>query len=264
MRSMTTRAYSTPNNAEIYDSFRDRFDRFYQSEQHAFRNAVADGASVLDIGCNRAGLLTALNEVHQNIRYTGIDPDPDSLRIARTVHPDAEFVEEHFSPELFGGRRFDVLFCLSLFTHFVDWKEKLTQFSSVATTLVCDVALHHGATITDPDVSYTYYLDSGMRVPYVILNLRQFTNFCFTEKVGAQDVEVIGVSPQSTTGMAGVAPSDMLRGVAIIKKDDTGKLLFGGQKPEDNPAFLEGLDLDRYRRPHARIVWDDETFSLYD
>lgn len=258
-------AYLFDQNAEIYQEFRDCYARFYPSEQHAVDTAVADGATVLDVGCNTGGLFVALDERHTGLRHTGIDPDPRSLAIAAAAHPGAELIEGYFPDDRLEGRTFDAVFCLSLYTHFTEWKSMLAAMSRLSTgTLVVDVALTlEGPTITDPDVSYTYYLASGVRVPYVIINARQFINFCFTEQVDAESVEIVGVTPPATTGMPGVGREGMLRGVAIIRRDTTGLPFFAGQQAELNPSFVGGVNVARYRSPAATLTLDGVQTSMY-
>lgn len=257
--------YLSPHNAQIYESFRDKFDRFYDSEQHAIKNAVRKSDRVLDIGCNRAGLLVALKEIHGFVNYVGIDPDPACIKIARKEHLETEFIEGYFPEHVPKNKRYDSIFCLSLFTHFTDWKDKLSNMASICDRkIIVDVAMTMtGASVCDPDVSYSYYLGSGERAPYVVLNALQFTNFCFTEKVNASRVEVVATRPKSDNSMAGVAIGEMIRGVAIIDIDASGKEIFGGQQRLHNPEFVSSINKKDYREPEAIITIDGQTKQIY-
>lgn len=118
-------------------------------------------------------------------------------------------------------------------------------------------------TVCDPDVSYQYYFTSGKRVPRTVINVLEFMNFSFTERVGAAEVEFMGTRPKTDGAMTSVPLDRQIRGVAVITKDQSGKPLLGGLTRENDPELMDQIDLSKYRFPKANMVIDGVRQQIY-
>ncbi len=252
-------------NAKLYIDSRDTFDAFHPSERWAIETAAFEGATIMEVGCNHGGLLNALKEKHGNIRYTGIDGSPAAIDVARRLHPNDEFIADFFPTQNIGDRVFDAIFLFSTFYHVEDWKTFLMELSNRAHMYIAiDLSLTwEFPTVTDKDVSYQYYLGDGGRAPRTVINVLEFVNFCFTEKVGAGKVEFIGTRPKTDGAMTAVPLDKQFRGVAIIEKDTTGLPFLGGITIDNDPDIVEQLDLSKYRFPNASMTIDGVKTQIY-
>ena len=261
----TLQSFQTGGNSAFYEESRDRFDSFFPSEQWAIETAAHDGAAVLEIGCNRGGLRAALDEKHRGIRYTGMDGDAAVIDAARKLHPQGEFLADFFPSPKLDGRTFDSVFLFGVFYHVDAWRPFLTELAARARRYIAiDLSMTWDfPTVADMDVSYQYYFDSGTRVPRTVINVLEFVNFCFTEKVGAAKVEFRGTRPKADGTMTAVPLEKQLRGVAIVTKDASGLPILGGLTLQNDPEILRGLDLTRYRIPEASMTIDGVRTQIY-
>lgn len=262
---MTETAYTHQHNVQLHSN-RLSVEHYFPSEIEGVKRGAGTGYSVLDIGCCNGGLYNVLKHYHQNVDYTGIDIDPVALDVARGLFSDAEFIEASFPTAQLDGRQFDAVFSYAFFSHLVEWKQAMIDIARLARkTMVLDVCLsRYFPTVADPDVSYSFYIGSGTRVPIVVQNMVQFVNFCFTEFVGAGNVTIFATAPKVDASMHGV-PMDAgyMRGVAIIEKDESGKPIFGGCQKKNRPEFFNSLDQETYRLPKATLVLDGKEIPIY-
>jgi len=54
---------------------------------------IDNKATILDVGCGRAALLTKLNKTGKQVRYTGLDILDDQLAINRDLHQGQQFIK---------------------------------------------------------------------------------------------------------------------------------------------------------------------------
>ncbi len=74
-----------------------------------------DGSSVLDVGCGFGDLYGYLANRDIKVDYTGIDINPEFIKIARETYPDARFLVADFEEDDIGGE-FDWAFAAGIFT----------------------------------------------------------------------------------------------------------------------------------------------------
>ena len=80
------------------------------------REVDLEGRSLLDVGSGLGDLWAFLKERGIRASYTGVDILEDMVAEASRRHPAAEFVlGDIFRADLFGDRRFDVVFCSGAF-----------------------------------------------------------------------------------------------------------------------------------------------------
>lgn len=97
----------------------------------SFKAAVAElaevnpGEAVLDLGCGTGTLLRALVARQSDARYTGIDPDPQVLAIARrrlqrNARPPVELTQGYAQDLPFPDAAFDLVISTLIFHHLPD------------------------------------------------------------------------------------------------------------------------------------------------
>lgn len=229
---MTDNAFLKSQNENQYTAHAGLLSEYTATEQFGIVEGIKPGDSILDIGCNNARLFNAAKEIHEGITYTGIDVDGRAIEMSRERFPESEFIVDAFPSKQLEGRHFDTVISYAVFIMFQDWRGSLKKIAEMADKrIVLDLAMTMDCpTVDDPELSYVYYLDSGQRVPYVVLNVIQLINFCFTEHVNAGEVRIMATNPETSSAQHGVPQEKFLRGIAIIEKDTTGKTLFGADR----------------------------------
>jgi SAM-dependent methyltransferase len=258
-------AHLHQTNAQQYITHKGLLSEYLPTEQYGIVNGYEKGDSVLDIGCNDGRLLKTLRNMHGEFPYIGIDYDPVAVEAGRQAFPKDEWICDKYPSSQLDGRVVDAVYCYQVFPFFNEWKEVMRRMAANARKrIVLDVALSwEYPTLDDPDTSFTYYLGSGQRTPYVVHNVVQFVNYCFTEHVGASTVRIQATRPKTSSTMHGVPQSKLLRGVAVITKDTTGKAIWGAQRKEMQPDFMAKIASSNYRLPEASIEIDGELTSIY-
>ncbi len=262
---MKTSAYTESKNDHQYTELEGHISEYLPTLQFGITEGLQPGDHVLDIGCNNARLYNTAKGVHGDIKYTGVDVDGRAIEQARSKYPEAEFICDAYPTPQLDGRQFDAVVSVAVFTMFTNWRESLAMIAQQAKQrIVLDLALTMDfPTVDDPDLSYNYYLDSGERVPFVIQNVMHFVNYCFTEHVNAGNVEIKVSRPTTTSSFFGVPYESLLRGVAVITKDTTGKPIFGSQTKIGNPEFMANINRDDFRLGKASIDIDGEYTQIY-
>lgn len=92
--------------------------RHIDEQLRAMGSSLADVERVLDFGCGCGRTLRWLMKAYPETRFFGVDVDADAIAwCARNFH-NGEFATNRPEPPLpFGSGAFDVVYCLSVFTH---------------------------------------------------------------------------------------------------------------------------------------------------
>jgi len=126
---------------------------------------LADGQSVLDVGCGFGGTLAAVNERRQDMRLVGLNIDRRQLDICRTITPHAtnslSFVLADACAIPFRPVSFDRLVCLEAMFHFPSRRAFLAQAANT---------LRSGGRLALSDIVLT---NPGDRAPIDIAVLEQ-------------------------------------------------------------------------------------------
>lgn len=204
MKHDSSAAYRTSQlNSRIYSQYRVRFSEFWESERHFFETRSDwKGLSMLDVGGASGGLGSALFSYFSvDFPYTCIDIDAAAISSGKDLVPQSEFILGSFPNDLQSDRKFDYVVLFAWFAQVTDWKTMLLSLCSRARRFV-NIAVNvrlEGTTVVDPDVSYVYYLDSGIRVPEITHNLFELLNFCSHNEIGADRISFYGYTSRNTT-----------------------------------------------------------------
>ena len=165
--------------ADFYETRRTTTADIYPSEWLFLKDLLAEGVSVLDIGCAVGGLASVLSEHLTRFEYTGVDISRSMVERARQKHPRHQFhVIKEADLSVLGGRNFDLVVCLGVLHLSRKWRELVSAAWECADVLLLDLRETGGATIEDETVSY-YRMDTlshdarnqvASRLPYNIIN----------------------------------------------------------------------------------------------
>lgn len=87
--------------------------------------------NVLDVGTGKGGFIPVLMQVFPNAKITGVDPDCQSLEIARQEFPQYSFIEMQAEKLLFNDNSFDVVSISMALHHLPKVKRGLKEMKRV-------------------------------------------------------------------------------------------------------------------------------------
>ena len=169
--------WSTPGWVEFYETRRATTQEIYPSEWLFLKDLLAEGISVLDIGCAVGGLASVLTEHLARFDYTGVDLSEDMIARAKQKHPGHRFhVVGEADLSVLGNARFDLVVCLGVLHVNRRWRELIAAaWARTEHCFLLDLRETSGATVEDETVSYfsvDTLLQTGVpaRLPYNIIN----------------------------------------------------------------------------------------------
>ena len=124
------------------------------------KNIFFHGASVLDVGCGLGNLYDYLKKQDYNFKYTGVDILPEMIFRAKEKNPQAEFFSANiFEDDLFGDRKFDVIYASGIFNIELENNEDflrnaLQKFVSLSNKFVVFNLLHARSATKEPGYYY--------------------------------------------------------------------------------------------------------------
>lgn len=256
----------TEFNAEILGPNKIKRKDLFRSTGYFLTNEyISDGSTFLDIGGGGGSLSDFISREVAAIRPSIIDPDKKSINLGQKTFPSFEFIHGYFPEGIENGRIFDVVSMQALFPQMPNWKEMLLSIRKCAKKFI-NVSLTFklsGTTVIDKDVSYFYYLDSGVRVHQVIHNIYEFMNFLCISEMGLKKIEFYGYhTPYSGHNFRCVPNSEQIKGNIMLhcfEKEDENPKRFGG-------AIDYGKNMEGYTFfiPEMKIIIDDKELSLRD
>ena len=161
----------------FYDNRRNKTSDVYPSEWFFLKDLLAEGMSVLDVGCALGGLASVLSEHVRDFSYTGIDISDEMIRGARARHPSHRF---HVIPEadfsVLEGNEYDVVVILGVLHLSRKWREMVSgAWARTGKSLLIDLRETSQTTIEQEEVSY-YQVGqllgnrSKATLPYNVIN----------------------------------------------------------------------------------------------
>ena len=253
-------------------------------------NYIKPGCSILDIGGASGSLLNSISK-EVPIDGTVLDTDADLLRYGSEKYPHIKFIEGWF-PNNVPDEKYDIVTMQALFPHLADWKRSILTMSKLSKKYINFSALTrvNGTTVTDRDVSYFYYLDTGIRTPQVICNIFEIVNFLCVQEVRAKTIQFCGNATMRFPKM----PPDMLEDIkqnsgefrdyvlsfknrGHVFRCDLGFRIFHGNfmvelfSEEENPKRVGGLGPDHkedipgyeFFRPEIRVDLNGKQFFYH-
>ncbi len=255
------KVFENKNLMQIYQTWRTKFSDFYESERFFFTSELMSNvSSVLDVGCGGGGFGNALRKKFGNkFSYTGIDVNETEVVGGKERFPELNFVRGCFPKGLKDEERFDLVCAFGFFHMVLNWKKTLFDFTRFAkrfvnVSVVCRL---EGGTVLDSDVSYYYYLNSGKRVPSIVLNIRELLNFCCHHELRVKKISFYGYhnSGVRSTAFRPLPESETIYGNLFLELFDSDK----------NPKRFGGLSSkqtdQRFFVPEVKIVIDGKEWN---
>jgi hypothetical protein len=253
--------YNSAFNAQLFALPNRTMNDLVKSQKYFLTpDYIKDNNTFLDIGGGGGDLCNAIKHEIANIVPTVFDADINCIEIGRKNFPFIEFIHGYFPNEIKSTSQYDIVCMQFLLPQIADWKSMLLNMRKHAKRYInfSTVVKLSGTTIVDKDISYVYYLDSGMRAHQVIHNLYELINFLSISEMGVKKIEFYGYhTPRGGDNFRCVPNSQQIRGNFMIE-------LF----EEDKNPFRVGGAVDiaknnlkySFFRPELNIIIDDEQF----
>jgi ubiquinone/menaquinone biosynthesis C-methylase UbiE len=121
VRSLLTAMRVLPKGAASPDYLRRHVDRSWKKESRLLQSfGLADGMSILDLGCGPGHFSGRLAEWLPRARITALDSNPAMLDAARSEYGSVEFVKGSADATRLSGEAFDFVIARFLFQHLPD------------------------------------------------------------------------------------------------------------------------------------------------
>lgn len=202
--------WSTPGWVEFYETRRGTTQDIYPSEWLFLKDLLAEGISVLDIGCAVGGLASVLSEHLMRFEYTGVDLSKDMIGRAKQQHPRHRFrVVGEADLSVLADARYDLVVCLGVMHLNRRWRELIAAgWARTEQCFLFDLHETSGATVEDETVSY-FSVDTLLqtnvpaRLPYNIVNTAEALSTLVDLCAGATGIQHYGyladASPAAVT-----------------------------------------------------------------
>jgi SAM-dependent methyltransferase len=162
-----------------YETHRRTTKEVYPSEWFFLKDALAEGLSVLDVGCALGGLASVLSEHLQQFEYTGVDISEEMIQRARHKHPRHRFEVIHEADlSVLGGNKYDLVVCFGVLHLSRGWRDLVAAaWERANKSFLLDLRESHLTSIEDQTVSYfrvDHLLGTGASaaavLPYNVIN----------------------------------------------------------------------------------------------
>jgi len=253
-------SFVTDANRERYASRKEKLGNLFPSETHFLGEFLPQCESVLDIACASGAISRVMKEINPVLDYTGIDVDEGAIKYGLQRYDDVKLLCGSFPEDCADANAYDGASMFSYFQHILDWKKALMSMSYVAKRYIfVTLSLRlEGATIADRDLSYFYYLDSNVRIPFVVQNLKEIVNFCCTEQVNAQKISIYGYPMTKPSTVYYPIPYREVYKAGLLVE-----LLPEGAAPQKIGGVSAGeLDVEASFRPEVSIVLNERKYSF--
>lgn len=260
---MTTNAYKQSEiNAQIFAQRHQTLKDLFKSQSYFLTSKyIKDNDTFLDVGGGGGNLCNSIKNEVADITSTIIDPDINCIEIGSRNFPHIEFIHGFFPEAMNDTSLYDIVSMQMLFPQIPDWKSMLLSLRKHAKKYInfSTVVKLHGTTIIDKDVSYVYYLDSGMRVHQVVHNLYEIINFLSIYEMGVKTILFYGYhTPRGGHNFRCVPNSQQIKGNFMLElfEENKNPIRMGGgiDFGKNNPKY-------KFFMPELKIIIDDKQFS---
>lgn len=237
-------------------------NNFFASTKYFMsKKYIRDGYSFLDIGGASGIFAKAIFNEVAKIDATIIDPNEGSVVLGQELYPEFRFIKGFFPDNLSCDDKFDVVSMQALFPQMPNWKDILLSMKKHALKYINLSLIFRlsGTTVIDKDVSYFYYLDSGVRVHQVIHNIYEFINFCCIEEMGVKRIDFYGYhTPITGDNFRCVPNNEQIKGnimLELFEESEGNFKRFGGAHKSKEGEY-------RFFLPEMNIIIDDVPFNV--
>lgn len=138
-KGLSTRAHNTRENMDAFYSDPHLMTHYFTKERLKFYGEVRlqltklnlRPADVLDVGCGSGHLLADLASLYPEASSMGVDFSPESIRLARQLHPHKAFDVMSIFELKNLGRQFDLVLCTEVIEHLEDADVAVDNLCSV-------------------------------------------------------------------------------------------------------------------------------------
>ncbi len=230
-RDADAAAWGLPGVLDFFETARSTTEQVYRSEWIFLREKLAEGMSVLDVGCAQGGFASVLSEHLNAFDYTGVDVNPDMVARARRRFPGHRFerVAEGDLAAL-GDETFDLVLVLGLLHLHAAWRDTLAAaWACTAGCLLFDLRQVAGPTVEDRTRSW-FRMDfhrpdaahGATVLPYNLVNageaLETVTRLC----PGAAQVSQFGYL-HPVSGAASVPVSEVMATAWCVEREPAAR-----------------------------------------
>ena len=219
----SVRAWSESTAVDYYAKHRHQVTDLYPSEKVFLPRVLFPGARVLDVGCASGGFFNIMRTLEPAIDYTGIDIAEPSIRAARQLYPDANFMVTDGVEIPFDDNEFDLVHCTSVLVVEPRYQDVMKEMYRVSKRFVLDDM----RLLNDPD-SLGSREDSlfkiqfegefeGTTVPYVVSDADEVVNFMLSLDPTPQALRGTGYY-HSVSPIASTPFSEVCMTIFLVKK----------------------------------------------
>jgi len=166
-----------------WEYHRNKLNDLYPSERYYLEPALKNVNSVLDVGCAAGGSFSFCLEANPVLNYTGIDVSKSLIELARSIYPEATFLNYDGHALPFSDNHFDLVFSLGVLHHLHHWQSLIKQMVKCSKKYtVFDLRLTNRNTLNNPTkyyqkVSFDNHWDNKTAISYIVVNFHEFIKF---------------------------------------------------------------------------------------
>ena len=141
------------------------------------------GVTAVDVGCAAGGSFSFCLEANPVLNYTGIDVSKSLIELARSIYPEATFLNYDGHALPFSDNHFDLVFSLGVLHHLHHWQSLIKQMVKCSKKYtVFDLRLTNRNTLNNPTkyyqkVSFDNHWDNKTAISYIVVNFHEFIKF---------------------------------------------------------------------------------------
>lgn len=212
--------WARPDSLDFFSTQRNRPEHLYPSEQRFLPDVLGQVTTCLDVGCAAGGFAGIMRTFNPDLRYTGLDVNPEFIAIARARYPECEFVVGDGVNFATPPEAFDLVFStglLHLNTRYADMVRAC--YAQARRFLLCDFRLTYGESITGTHRVAFGTGDAAGVLPYYVLNVDEVVTMLCALSPAPRSVRAYGYF-HAPTANASLPLSEVLTTFFLVEKGD--------------------------------------------